>query len=329
MRIKIILSPYFEIYAMQILVRKKNICTNLSGNKVKVAILGAGRIATDLLIKVIRSSFLECSVVVSRSSDSKGIKVAIENNIPVAFNSIKYFIDNPDCCDIVFDTTTAKAHLKHAPILNKLNKFVVDLTPSGFGKICVPILNANECMTFKNVNMITCSGQATIPVISEILKIQPDTEYIEVVTSASSISVGMATRENFDEYIQTTKNAAINFSGLRNIKVLALVNPAKPPVTMLNTIYAIIKNPDMKAIKSAVEKVVNTLRKYVPGYKLVMEPTFQSGKIILMIGVEGLGDYLPKFAGNLDIINCAAINIAERFAQKIKKKDPSSISLVM
>ena len=314
---------------MQILVRKKNLSIDLSDSKIKVAILGAGRIATDLLIKVIRSNFLECSIVVSRSADSKGIKIAEENNIPVAFNSIQYFIDNPECCDIVFDTTTASAHLKHAPILNKLNKFVIDLTPSGFGKCCVPILNADECMTFKNVNMITCSGQATIPIISEILKVQPETEYIEIVTSASSISVGMATRENIDEYIQNTKSAAINFSGLRNIKVLALVNPAKPPVTMLNTIYAVIKNPDMRAIESAVENVVDTLRNYVPGYKLVMQPTFKSGKIILMIGVEGLGDYLPKFAGNLDIINCAAINIAERYAHMVNEMDTSSISLTI
>ena len=312
---------------MQILVRKKNICTNLSGNKVKVAILGAGRIATDLLIKVIRSDFLQCSIVVSRSSDSKGIKVAKSNNIPVAFNSIQHFIDNPDCCDIVFDTTTAKAHLEHAPILKKLNKFVVDLTPSGYGQICVPTINASECIACENVNMITCSGQATIPAINGILKAHPDTSYVEVVVSMSSKSVGMGTRENLDEYIQTTKAAAIKFSGLENIKILALVNPAKPPVTMVNTIYAIIKNPDMVLIKDEINNVVSTLQKYVPGYKLLIEPIVESGRVTVMISVEGLGDFLPKFAGNLDIINCAAVNIAEKYSQKLLEEKFSSVVL--
>lgn len=295
--------------------------------KVKVGILGAGTIAADLLMKVRRSDFLECAIVVSRNADSKGIRVAVENDVPVAFNSIQYFLDNPDCCDVVFDATTAKSHFEHAPVLKKLGKFVVDLTPSGVGQICVPVLNADECVECDNVNMITCGGQATIPAIAAIMRVHPETSYIEVVASLASKSVGMGTRENLDEYNQTTKDAAIKLSGAPNVKILAMVNPAKPPVTMHNTIYALIDKPDIAAIKAEVKEVVSTMQGYVPGYKLIMEPIYESDRVTLMIGVEGLGDYLPKFAGNLDIINCAAISIAERYAQKHMDKVRPSLSL--
>lgn len=295
-------------------------------DKVKVGVLGTGNIAIDLLMKIMRSEFIECAVFAGRNFDSKGIKIAIDNNIPVAYNSIQYFIDNPDCCDIVFDTTTAKAHLYHAPILKELDKFVIDLTPSGVGQICIPILNAAECMKYNNVNMVTCSGQATIPVIEAILKVHPETTYIEVVSSLSSASVGMGTRENLDEYIQITKDAIIKLTVAQNVKILALANPADPPIYMHNTIYALIENPDMAKLKDEVLKVIRVMQKYVPGYNLVLEPIYESERVTLMISVEGLGDYLPKYAGNLDIINCAALNMAERYAQSLMTRVYPSVS---
>ncbi len=283
--------------------------------KIKVGVLGTGNIAIDLLMKIIRSEYLECAVFVGRRYDSKGIKIAIENNIPVATNSIQYFIDNPDCCDIIFDTTTVKAHLHHAPILKELNKFVIDLTPSAVGQICVPILNADECMKYNNVNMITCSGQATIPVIEAILRVHPETTYVEVVSSLASASVGMGTRENLDEYNQITKDSIMKLTGAPDVKILASANPADPPIRMHNTIYALIDKPDMEKLNDEVQKVLRIIQKYVPGYELILGPIYESERVTIMIGVEGLGDYLPKYAGNLDIINCAALNMAERYAQ--------------
>ena len=158
--------------------------------------------------------------------DSKGIKIAIDNNIPVAYNSIQYFIDNPDCCEIVFDTTTAKAHLCHAPVLKELNKFVIDLTPSGVGQICIPILNAAECMEYNNVNMVNMQRSGHNTCYRNDIKVHPETTYIEVVSSLSSASVGMGTRENLDEYTQITKDAIIKLTGAPNVKIIASVNPA-------------------------------------------------------------------------------------------------------
>lgn len=296
-------------------------------DKVKVGVLGTGKIAIDLLMKIIRSEYLECAIFIGRNYESEGIKIAIDKNIPVAYNSIQYLIDNPDCCEIVFDATTAKAHLYHAPVLKKLKKFVVDLTPSGVGQICVPTLNVAECLEHENVNMVTCAGQATIPLIEAILRVHPETTYIEIVTSAASKSVGMGSRENLDEFNHITGNAIKKLTGAPNVKIIVSINPADPPINMHNTIYAIIKDPDITRLKDEVLKVVNVIQEFVPGYSLVLEPIYESGRVTLMVGVKGLGDYLPKYAGNHDIINCAALNIAERYAQSLTARIRPSVNL--
>ena len=207
-------------------------------------------------------------------------------------------------------------HAVNAPILKKLNKFAIDLTPAHVGRFCVPALNMEECLSECNVNMITCGGQATIPIVQAIAQVHPDTRYIEIVATIASRSAGPGTRDNIDEFTQTTRDALTEFTGIENTKAIIILNPAEPPITMHNTVYAMIEHPDMDALQKKVREAEAKIRKYVPGYKIVMEPVFENGRVITSLQVMGLGDYLPKYSGNLDIINCAAIEVAENYAKQ-------------
>ncbi len=285
--------------------------------KLKVAILGGGLIGTDLLIKVIRSSMLECTGFISKSINSTRMAKAISLGIPISDKGINAIEDNPDMYDLVFDATSASGHLIHAPILEKLGKMVIDLTPAKLGKMCVPAVNIDECLHLHNVNMITCGGQATIPLAYVIAKVHDfDVDYIEVVSTISSRSAGPATRSNIDEYIDTTEKGLLHFSKAKKTKAILVLNPAEPCINMQNTICAIVKNPKMNELKIQVSKMVDVLKSYVPGYEIAVEPTIEGNRIIIMIRVKGLGDFLPSYAGNLDIINCAAVIIAEKYAIK-------------
>ena len=190
------------------------------------------------------------------------------------------------------------------------------MTPSRIGKMCVPIINLNSSLKESNINMVSCGGQATTPIAKVIMEINPDTEYIEIVSSISSKSAGIGTRNNIDEYTQTTSEALMYFSGVKKAKAIVNLNPADPPILMHNTIYAKIKNPKIDLITKAIKIMVKKIQQYVPGYKLVLEPVFDNGKLTTMVEVVGRGDYLPIYAGNLDIINCAAIAVAEEYAKR-------------
>ncbi len=286
-------------------------------NRVKVGILGTGNIGTDILLKIQRSSLLECGAFVGKELDSKGISIATNLGINTSTKSINYFIENPKCCDIVIDATSASAHKIHAPILKELNKFVIDMTPSKIGRMCVPVINIDECIHDNNINLITCGGQGTIPIAYTISKIHPDIKYIEIVATIASKSAGPGTRNNIDEFTQTTRDALQTFTGIKNSKAIIVLNPAEPPVTMHNTIYCLIDRPDMNKIRKKVHEMEQEIQKYVPGYKIVVEPTYENGRVTTMVEVEGIGDYLPKYAGNLDIITCAAIEVAEKYAKKV------------
>lgn len=284
--------------------------------KFKVGIIGTGNIGTDLLIKVLRSEILECGIFIGRNPESEGIKRAESLGIRTSCESIKAIQDEPDCCEIVFDATSAKVHLFNAPILKKLKKYTIDLTPSQVGKMCVPAINLEECLDVDNVNLITCGGQATIPVITAIMRVHPETEYIEVVASISSKSAGPGTRANIDEFTQTTRDAIALFTGVKQAKAIIILNPADPPVLMHNTIYAKIENPKLKDVHFEVLSIVKKIQQYVPGYKLTLRPVAENGRLTTMVEVVGLGDFLPKYSGNLDIITCAAVNVAEEYAKR-------------
>lgn len=203
----------------------------------------------------------------------------------------------------------------HWEILDKLGKIVVDLTPAKLGGLCIPAVNLPESMLQNNVNMITCGGQASIPIAYTIGKTHDDIEYIEVISSIASKSAGPATRLNLDEYIETTELGVKLFSNAKKTKAILNLNPAEPCIDMQTTIFAKVKNPNLEALKIEIDKMIDSIRKYVPGYELIVPPIYENGKIVVMIKVQGLGDYLPKYAGNLDIINCAAIAVAEEYAK--------------
>lgn len=282
--------------------------------KVNVAIIGTGNIGTDLLLKINRSPYLRCVLFIGQNTDSKGIALAKKLNIQTSTDSINAIVKQASNINIVFDATSASAHQIHAPILKKLNLFALDLTPSRIGKMCIPVLNLEECLKEKNVNMITCGGQAMVPLAFAITKVQPKTSYIEIVGSISSKSAGIGTRNNIDEYTQATSESLKDFSKVKNSKAIIILNPGEPPINMHNTLFAEIEKPDLKKIKKAVEDMAKKIAAYIPGYKLILSPIFKNNKIILMVEVIGAGDFLPKYAGNLDIINSAAIKVAEEYA---------------
>ena len=206
-------------------------------------------------------------------------------------------------------------HLENARILERLGKYAIDLTPARVGKMCVPSVNLDSCLNCKNVNMITCGGQGTIPIISAIHSVQENIRYVEIVASIAAKSAGIGTRQNIDEFTQTTKEAIQEISGIKNAKAIITLNPAEPPKIMHNTIFMLIDNPDMDRIRQAVFNMEKEVQKYVPGYKIILPPTFENGRVTTMVEVVGAGDFLPAYSGNLDIISCAAVRVAERYAQ--------------
>ncbi len=282
----------------------------------KVGIIGTGNIGTDLLVKVQRSQILECGMFAGRNSESTGIKIAKSMGVRTSYDSIKAIMNDPDCCEIVFDATSAKVHLDNAPILKELGKYTIDLTPSQFGKMCIPAINMEECLDTYNINLITCGGQAAVPIAYAIMKVHPETGYIEVAASISSKSAGPGTRVNIDEFTQTTRDAIVSFTGVPNAKAIITLNPAEPPVLMHNTIYAKINNPRINEIRSEIKAIAEKIQKYVPGYKVVLEPVAEHERVTTMVEVIGLGDFLPKYSGNLDIITCAALSMAEEYAKE-------------
>lgn len=284
--------------------------------KIKVGIIGTGNIGSDLLCKIQRSEILECGIFAGRDPESEGVKRAEAMGVRVSSESLRAIQDDPGCCEIVFDATSAKAHLQHAPILKKLGKFAVDLTPSRVGKMCIPVLNMEESLDLDNVNMVTCGGQAAVPIVCAIRKAQPEVEYVEVVASLASKSAGAGTRANIDEYTQTTKEAIKVFSGVPHAKAIIILNPAEPPILMHNTIFAKIENPHLERLEEEIINMARKIQRYVPGYKITLGPVAEDGRVTVMLEVVGRGDFLPKYAGNLDIITCAAVQVAEEYAKK-------------
>lgn len=290
-------------------------CRHFMKSKLNIAILGSGNIGTDLLIKVLRSPYLYCTQFIGRNLHSPGMQKAQQLGVLCSDRSINTLIDDPSCCDLVFDATSAKDHLVHAPIFKQLGIKVVDMTPSQMGDLCVPAINLHECLNAENVNMITCGGQASIPLVHALSNVHPDLEYVEVVSSISSKSAGPKTRENIDEYIENTEKGLQQLTSSRHAKAMLNLNPATPCIDMQTTIYALVKNPEMDSITQSVEAMRKKMNDYVPGYHMIVPPTYTNGRVVIMIKVKGLGDYLPQYAGNLDIINCAAIAYAEEYAK--------------
>ena len=285
-------------------------------NKTRVAILGTGNIGTDLLLKILRSPVLECRLFSGRNFASPGMTKASMLNVPVSAKGLESILDLKNEISLVFDATSAEDHIKHAPMFEKAGIVAVDLTPAKVGKMCVPAVNLEECLNVPNVNMVTCGGQASIPLAYAISQANDQVHYIETVSSIASRSAGPATRINLDEYLSTTENGLASFAACQHTKAILNLNPAQPCVHMQTTVMAKITEPNLDRTQKKVSEMVALIKEYVPGYQLLIDPVVESGRLITMVRVDGLGDYLPKYAGNLDIINCAAIAFAEAYARR-------------
>ena len=284
--------------------------------KLQVAVLGTGNIGTDLLLKIMRSSVLECRLFAGRNLASPGMTKASLFNVPVSAKGVESILDLKNEISLVFDATSAEDHFKHAPLFEKAGIVAVDLTPAKVGKMCVPAVNLEECLHLPNVNMITCGGQASIPLAYAISQSNEGVEYIETVSSIASRSAGPATRINLDEYLYTTETGLSLFAQCAHTKAILNLNPAQPCVHMQTTVMAKISKPNLEKTREKVAEMVTLIKRYVPGYQLILEPIIESGRLVTMVRVDGLGDYLPKYAGNLDIINCAAVAFAEAYARR-------------
>lgn len=287
--------------------------------KVKCAIIGSGNIGTDLMAKLQRSQWLELVYMVGIDPNSEGLARARELGIATTDQGIEEFLRDPKGAEIVYDATSAKAHRMHAPLLEQAGMIAIDLTPAKLGKFVVPPVNLGQHLEAKNVNLVSCGGQATVPIVAAINRVQP-VKYAEIVATIASKSAGPGTRQNIDEFTQTTAAGLVEMGGAEKGKAIIVLNPAEPPILMRNTVYAMVDNPDQEAITRSIEEMAKTVQEYVPGYRLRTEPLFDGNKITVFIEVTGAGDYLPTYAGNLDIMTAAAVKVGEEFAKHLLAK---------
>jgi len=285
--------------------------------KVKTAVIGPGNIGTDLMYKIFRSDLLEMSVMIG-VMESDGIKRAQALGVETSVEGIAYLVKHPEKADIIFDATTAKAHSgTNAPAAEKMGKIIIDLTPAAIGKIVSPMVNMKDALAVRNVNLITCGGQATTPIVYAIASVVP-LSYAEVITSVASKSAGPGTRFNIDEYTSTTAKAITQLTDTGRAKVMTIFNPAVPEVPMRNTIYAVPKGDyDINEVENSVVAMAARIKEYVPGYELALKPVLENGHITTMVTIVGQGDFLPPYAGNLDIETASAVKVGELFAKHI------------
>ena len=293
--------------------------------KLRAVIIGPGNIGTDLLMKMQRSDWVEPVWMVGIDPESEGLRRAKEMGLKTSAEGVDGMLAAVEADDIrvAFDATSAYAHGENSRKLNAKGVLMVDLTPAAIGPYCVPPVNlADHAAKLEmNVNMVTCGGQATIPMVAAVSRVQP-VAYGEIVASVASKSIGPGTRKNIDEFTQTTARAIEKVGGAKKGKAIIIVNPAEPPLMMRDTVHVLTETrPDAAAITRSVQEMVAEVQKYVPGYKLVNGPVFDGNRVSIFLEVEGLGDFLPKYAGNLDIMTSAALRTAEMFAQEIAGGD--------
>ncbi len=289
--------------------------------KIRCALIGSGNIGTDLIYKIQRSPVLEPVWMVGIDPESEGLARARDMGLKTTANGVDGLLPHvlEDNIQIAFDATSAYVHAENSRKLNELGVMMIDLTPAAIGPLCVPPVNLREHAekVEMNVNMISCAGQATIPIVYAVSSVQP-VNYGEIVASLASKSIGPGTRANLDEFTYTTSNAIERVGGARKGKALAIINPAEPPMMMRNTISCLTDDePDQAKITASVLAMIKEVQKYVPGYRLVNGPLFDGKRVTVFMEVAGLGDYLPKYAGNLDIMTAAATRTAEMFAEEI------------
>lgn len=298
--------------------------------KVKVAVLGSGNIGSDLMYKLLKQpGSMDLALLAGIEENSEGLKRAKAEGIETTHHGIEPILKDPEI-KLVFDATSARAHVRHAKVLEEAGKVAVDLTPAARGPYVVPTANMEEYLDAGNVNLLTCGAQATVPMayaVSRATKVR----YAEMVSTIASLSAGPGTRQNIDEFTVTTSQGLERIGGSDQGKAIIILNPADPPIMMRNTVYVVpeAEEVDEEAITESVEQVASEIREYVPGYQLKNEPVFDRRQtpwgerpvVVMLLEVEGAGDYLPKYAGNLDIMTSAAQRVGEAMAQRIASRE--------
>ncbi|MGQ0621668.1 MAG: acetaldehyde dehydrogenase (acetylating) [Panacagrimonas sp.] len=289
--------------------------------KIRCALIGPGNIGTDLLYKLKRSPVLEPAWMVGIDPTSEGLARAKEMGLKVTSDGVDGLLPHvlADNVQIAFDATSAYVHAENSRKLNALGVMMIDLTPAAVGPYCVPPVNLKQHLGsgVMNVNMVTCGGQATIPMVFAVSRVQA-VKYGEIVATVSSKSAGPGTRKNIDEFTRTTAGAVSKVGGAKEGKAIIILNPAEPPLIMRDTVHCLtVDAPKVKEIEASVHAMIKEVQKYVPGYRLVNGPVIDGNRVSIYLEVEGLGDYLPKYAGNLDIMTAAAARTAEMFAEQM------------
>jgi acetaldehyde dehydrogenase len=283
--------------------------------KVPCAILGSGNIGTDLMYKLLRSDVLEPAAMVGIDPESDGLTRAAGLGLEVSADGADWIVEHPEHCRFVFEATSAKAHADNAPRFEEAGLQSIDLTPAKLGPGVVPVVNLESHWEAPDVNLITCGGQATIPIVAAVSSVA-DVPYAEIVATIASRSAGPGTRQSIDEFTRTTAKGVEEIGGARRGKAIIILNPADPPILMRDTVYCRIpEDADRDAIHESIVAMRDRVAEYVPGYRLRTDPVFDEVRVAVFLEVEGAADYLPSYAGNLDIMTSAAVRVGEELAR--------------
>lgn len=303
--------------------------------KIRAAILGSGNIGTDLMYKLKRSPLVP-TIMAGIIPDSEGLARARQEGLATTADGIEGLLKHKNSFDIVFEATTASAHKIHAPLLREAKKVAIDLTPAAVGPYVVPLVNLYEHIGASNVNLVSCGGQATVPLVSALGEVAA-VEYAEIVATIASKSAGPGTRQNIDEFTETTARGLERIGHAVRAKAIIVLNPANPPILMRNTVHGVVADADATKLLRSIESMVERIKQYVPGYRLRAQPLIQDlsnggrkKRVTLFVEVEGAGDFLPKYAGNLDVMTSAAVKVGEEIGRHLQAgtwaKEPAEVT---
>jgi acetaldehyde dehydrogenase len=297
-------------------------------SKVPCAVVGSGNIGTDLLYKLARSPHLELGLVVGVDPESEGLARARRLGVDATHDGVDVLLARSGEFRIVFEATSAWVHRQNAPRYEAAGLRAVDLTPAKLGPLVVPPVNLLANLAAPNVNLITCGGQATVPIVHAVARVC-EVPYAEIVSTVASVSAGPGTRQNIDEFTKTTSAALVEVGGAHHGKAIMILNPAEPPILMRNTVFCALGDGyDEQAVAESILTIVDEVSRYVPGYRLKAEPVFEHdvfgtpggvvpARVVTLLEVEGAGDYFPPYAGNLDIMTASAVRVGEAMAQEM------------